>query len=104
MVERNVSIIVPEHMASRRIEMCKRSRHLFLPSARRIHSTPSQTIYLKYFLTFYSRLCSVLPSGLFPAVTTLETILPYPPYAIYSSNFILFDLTTYMKFGEGYRL
>jgi hypothetical protein len=104
MDERNVGIIVPEHMVLRRTEMCERVRHLSLPSARRIHSTPSQTIYLKSFLTFYSRLCSVLPSGLFPAVSTLETILPYPPYAIYSSNFILFDLTTCMIFGEDYTL
>ena len=32
-----------------------------------------------------------------------ETILSYPPYAIYSSKFILFDLNTCMIFCEDYR-
>ena len=33
-----------------------------------------------------------------------ETVLSYTSYVIYSSYFILFDLTTCMIFGEDYRL
>ena len=54
MVERNVNISVPEHTASRRTETCTTARHLSLPWARRIHSTPSQAINLRFLLTIYS--------------------------------------------------
>ena len=88
------------------ITMFTRARHLPISWARRIHSTPSEQIYLRFILILSSHLCLILPIGLFPSgflSTTQCTPLLSPIRARCPAHLIFLGLITRITFAEVYR-